>query len=229
MQGSGTPQITTAATDIQDPQSLNAITPRTTPRGSPYHSPDRVNPKTRGCHPLRRMHTLPNQRESQSCFIVMWSGRGSLSNRICTCTGRLHQGGQDTPGGWDLPHGPPLTCCRDSPSRWHRTLRRCRICARTEHLTYFCCEGHRGLGGCGGLQGPHTALPGVCRDPHSPAAWPCSCPCWSYGGKRKGHVSRVSRVGGHAQSPPCPLPTPLRGCSPRTHLSFSRQSETCSS
>lgn len=52
------------------------------------------------------MHTLPNQRESQSCFIVMWSGRGSLSNRICTCTERLNQGGQDTPGGWEPPRTP---------------------------------------------------------------------------------------------------------------------------
>lgn len=54
------------------------------------------------------------------------------------------------------PSGPPLTCCRDSPRRWHRTLRRCRICALTEHLTYFCCEGQSRLGGCGILQGPHT-------------------------------------------------------------------------
>lgn len=28
--------------------------------------------------------TLPNQRESQSCFIVMWSGSSSPPNRICT-------------------------------------------------------------------------------------------------------------------------------------------------
>lgn len=34
------------------------------------------------------MPTLPNQRESQSCFIVMWSGRASLLNRICTYTQR---------------------------------------------------------------------------------------------------------------------------------------------
>ena len=51
------------------------------------------------------------------------------------------------------PARPTLTCCSCSPRRWQRTLRRCRICARTEHLTYFCCKGQSHQGRVSALWG----------------------------------------------------------------------------
>lgn len=47
---------------------------------------------------------MPNQRESQSCFIVMWSGRASLLNRICTYA----QGGRVRGGTPHDPHQRPV-------------------------------------------------------------------------------------------------------------------------
>lgn len=57
-----------------------------------------------------------------------------------------------------------------------------------------------------GARGPVNRQ-GSRRDPRSPAARPCSCPCWSCGGKRRGSLPAPGAQGGGGHRPdPQPLP-----------------------
>lgn len=217
------------------PSAAPSRVPGTVPPREPWSSPVRMGtpppravlwgPQWGGqCVPSHwGMPTLPNQRESQSCFIVMWSGRASLLNRICTYAREAaSQGAHDptqhcdpqrpdsraaaaAPGGGTGPSAgagsaPAQSISRTSAARaeWVRAAGapaprdQCPCVARpqlpsaqpgsprTKPSPGEGCGARSGQSpGAGGLEQQQ----GGRRDPRSPAARPCSCPCWSCGEK----------------------------------------------
>lgn len=185
--------------------------------------------------------TLPNQRESQSCFIVMWSGSSSPPNRICTYMWG-HAVSQDLRPPLSSHPGPAPPRPPPAPGPTHVLQRQPQAVTQDPPQVPDLCphgaphvlmlQGAEGSarGGCsaggpnppplwdqhraepsplhhrhraqgGALPAPRSgAIPGHSAAPgRSPAAQPCSCPCWSCGGKRRGNLG---------------APAGERGCSP---------------
>lgn len=185
------------------------------------------------------MHTLPNQRDNQSCFIVMWSGRGSLSNRICTCRGRLHQGGPGHPWGLGTPPDPHSRAAGPAPAGGTGLSAGVGFVPSlsTSHISAV--RGRAGWGAVGASRDPTHPCQGQgesCGSGVGTAGIPTHL---QHGlalvlagavARRERDMCPESQEWGPCPVSPVSPPHPTEGLQlPQTHLSFSRQSETCSS